>query len=282
MPFDTTYVDGTLLAIPTRFINSGSMTFSPEARDDSVFLGKQEIDTVRSALSVVDSRISEDFGLSFRHNGFAGTGIVTAIAQGAPITVTITTKEIDGNEVGRPRKILPIKGTNKKASVPTAAGPEINLFAPSTATLGSLAVIVDAVGLSKVRNFSFNLIRVFNGTGSPLVAGQAVEFASVATASVPSVTATDGDTVVDFVGILAEDLADMSFGAAYSPAGGGSALIPEAFASAQTATIGVSAILSAAGSPGGYGGGGGASKLIGVWKHVGGAGTASILQFSPI
>jgi len=282
MPFDTTYVLGTLLAIPTNFVNSGSLTFSPEARDNTVFLGKQEIDTVRSTLSVINGRISEDFGLSFRQNGFAGQGIITAIAQGAPTTVTITTKEIDGNFVGRPREILPIKGTNKKAATPTAAGPEVNLFSPSTATLGSLAVIVDTVGLSKVRNFTFNLIRVFNGTGSPLVAGQAVEFASVATASVPSVTATDGDTVVDFIGILAEDIAASSFGAAYSPAGGGAALVPATFATAQTATIGVSAVLSAVASPGGYAGGGSASKLIGVWKHVGGAGTAAILQFSPI
>jgi len=282
MPFDTTYTSGTIIAIPTNFINSGSMTFSPEARDDSVFLGKQEIDTVRSSLSVVDSRISEDFGLSFRHNGFAGKGVVTAIAQAAPITVTVTNKEIDGNQVGRPREILSVRGTNKKAATPTAAGPEVNIIAPSTATLGSLAVIIDAVGLSKVRNFSFNLIRVFNGTGAPLVAGQAVSFSSVGSASVPSVVATDGDTVVDFVGILAEDIADMAFGAAYSPAGGGAALIPSTFAAAQTPVLGALAVLSAAGSPGGYGGGGGASKAIGVWKHVGGAGTAAILQFSPI
>lgn len=275
MAFDSTYVSGTLLAIPLGFITSGSLTFSPESRNDARNLGKPESDALLQSVGFIDSHVN-DFGISLRYNGFAGKGIVTAMAQGATGTTSISIKEYDGNVVTRPRYTLRIKGISKKTTAPTASGKEYVIWCPSATMLGSLAVIVDTVGLSKVRNYTFNLIRVENAGGA-ITAGQAVAFNVVGTGTLPQVVPTIGGVPQDLVGIAAEDIQTGEVGACYSGAGGGAALIPEAVATASGAAIQAPAILNA--NPGGYDPVGvPVPQQIGVWKHVGGANTASILQ----
>jgi hypothetical protein len=278
MPFDSTYVDGTLIAIPRGFLSAGSLTFSPDSRDDTRNLGVRETEQLIQAIGLMDSRVT-DFGISRRANGFATTTVVTGKARSATGTVNITEKEMSGDEVSRPRSYISANGVSKKTTA--SSGTQVNIWTPSPAMLGSLAVIVDSTGLSKARNYAFNLIRVENAGGAPITAGQAVAFSSVGTGSMPKVAPTNGDVAPqDFAGILAEDIGVGEVGACYSAAGGGAAFVPAAVGAASGAvTVQIPAVLSVAGSPGGYDPvGGAASQQIGVWKHIGSPNTAYILQ----
>jgi hypothetical protein len=274
MPFDFNYAVGSYIALPTHFIRSGSLTYNPDNRDDTRNLGRKESDHVRQSINFLDSRV-QDFGISWRYGGNAGRGIVTAIVQGptsAPGTISMTEKEFDNIDVARPRSYITIKGLNKKLQTLTPSGPEMSIWAPSDAIMGSMAVIIDSVAVSKVRSFSFTLLRVEN-TGAALAAGQAVKYdtGGLGPGGMTRVVACTGAGGEDFVGILAEDVGTNEVGGCYAGLAG-AALIPNTIGGASAAAIQGPAYLAAAGALAAAG-----TQRIGTWKHVPGSTGAYIL-----
>jgi hypothetical protein len=251
-------------------VQASRIAVKPAAREDSNYLGTPKITAAQSAVSRIDANVLSDNLTPLGISGYE-SDMVIAICQGAISTVQVGEEDFDGNVRLRPRQTISVKGISARDG--TATGPTTNLVTPSTASMASLAVILDASGMPVAKNYRFRMTRVRNSTGGTLTAGTAVIYLSNVDGLV-NIGVSTGAASDRFVGVLAEDIPTLETGACYSGQG---ALVPRTIAVASAAANEGPCFSAASGAMAATG-----SQKIGTWKHLGGAGAASILQLTYI